>query len=128
MITQTIYFQATPEKVYNALMIEKEHAKFTGAGAEIENKVGGKFSVWDGYSTGKNLELIPGKKIVQSWRASDWPEGIFSKVIFELTKQDNGTKLKFTHENIPPDCEKDIAKGWEDYYWNPLKNYLSNTK
>jgi activator of HSP90 ATPase len=124
MISQTIFLEAPPEKVYDCLMNEKKHSEFTNASAKIEPEVNGSFSVWDGYATGKTLELVLNKKIVQSWRASDWPENVFSTAAFEFLEKDNGTSLTFTQVGIPEEFEKDIEKGWEDFYWKPLKKYL----
>lgn len=124
MIKQTIHFEATPSDIFDSLMDEKKHSDFTGAHAKIENRNGGRFSVWDGYATGKNLQLIPGKKIVQSWKASDWPAEANSTVTIELQSDGHGTKLIITHENVPDEFEKDIEQGWKDYYWEPLKKYL----
>jgi len=42
--------------------IPESISKFTGDKASISRKVGGKFSVFDGYSEGANLELIPDTK------------------------------------------------------------------
>lgn len=70
-IKQIVMIQATPEDVYEALMDSRRHAKLTGGGARISRKVGGRFSVFDGYAKGKNLKLVPGRKIVQTWRADD---------------------------------------------------------
>ncbi|MBI4058215.1 SRPBCC domain-containing protein [Candidatus Gottesmanbacteria bacterium] len=109
-------------------MDEREHAAFTNASANIENKVGGRFSVWDGYASGKNKKLVPGKKIVQQWRASDWPEGVFSTVTFTLKADKNSTILEFTQVGVPKEFEKDIIIGWNDYYWTPLNTYLSQPK
>ena len=123
-IKQTVEFKAGPEEVYEALMDSKKHARFTGAKATVSRKVGGKFSVWDGYAEGENLELVPGKKIVQSWRASDWPEGVLSKVTYEFTKTKAGTRLTFTQTGIPDAFAKDIKQGWTDFYWAPMKGML----
>lgn len=123
-IEQTVAFQASPETVYNALMDSKQHAEFTRAAANIENKVDGEFNVWDGYATGKNIELEPGKKIVQSWHASDWPEGVFSKLTIELKPKDDGTELTLHQTGVPAEFADDVAQGWHDYYWEPLKDYL----
>jgi len=73
-------------------MDSRKHARFTGGSARISRKVGGKFSVHDGYAEGRNLELIPDMKIVQTWRASDWPEGLYSNVTFELNETKIGTR------------------------------------
>lgn len=127
MIKQKVHIKVSPDVLYDALMDEKKHSAFTNAKAIIDQKVGGKFSVWDGYVTGENLELVPNKKIVQSWSASDWPEDAVSKVTFVFNTAENGTELEFKHENIPKDFEKDVEKGWEDYYWKPLKEYFRTT-
>ncbi|MDP2666246.1 MAG: SRPBCC family protein [Candidatus Diapherotrites archaeon] len=124
-IRQTITFSVPPEKVYEALMDSKKHSFFTQSKASISRRVGGSISAYDDYITGKNLELIPGKRIVQSWRASDWEKGEpFSIVRFELEKSRNGTKLVFTHENIPSSHAASIAEGWNAFYWKPMKVFL----
>ena len=77
-IRQTATFKASPHEVYEALMDAKKHSDFTGEDAKISRKVGGKFTIYGGEIDGTNLELVPDKKIVQSWRYSDWPEGHYS--------------------------------------------------
>jgi len=123
-IKQTVEIKADPKEVYDAFMDPKKHAKFTGAKAKISDKVGGKFSVFDGYAEGENLEIEPGKKIVQTWRASDWPEGHLSKITIKLTKMGKGTKLTFTHTGVPEDFFEDIKQGWVEYYWEPIRQLL----
>ena len=125
-IKQTVNFSANPQDIYKMLMDSKLHAKFTGDVAKIGTKVGQKFSAYIGYITGINLELKPGKKIVQSWRGSDWPEGIFSKATFTLAKTLTGTKLTFTQTGVPLSQYKNIKQGWVDYYWQPMKEFLEN--
>lgn len=125
MIKQVVYFNVPPQKVYDTLLDEDIHAKFTGSRAKINKEIGGKFSVWDDYASGENKELIPGGKIVQTWRASDWPEDVYSTVTFEFYPHDKGTELVFKHEGVPKDQEDDISKGWANYYWKPLEKYFS---
>ncbi|MBI4426822.1 MAG: SRPBCC domain-containing protein [Candidatus Kerfeldbacteria bacterium] len=76
----------TPHQVYELLMDEKQHASFSGGEASISQKVGGAFSTFDGWASGKNVELIPDKKIVQTWRADDWPAGHYSTITIKLLK------------------------------------------
>jgi activator of HSP90 ATPase len=123
-VRQTITFKAPPHDVYEALMDSKKHSKFTGDKASISRKVGGKFSAFDGYSEGTNLELIPDNKIVQAWRASDWPEGHYSQVAFTFKEIPGGTRLLFTQTGVPEGQFDDISQGWRDYYWAPLKEML----
>jgi activator of HSP90 ATPase len=123
-IKQSVLFKSTPHEIYEMLMDPKKHSEFTGDKAKISRRVGGKFSVFGGYATGENLELVPDKKIVQTWRASDWPSGHFSEVAFELEKSKTGAKLKFTQTRVPEDHCDDIKQGWVDYYWKPMKEML----
>ena len=116
---QTIRFKTTAHALYDALMDSKKHAAFTGASATISRKAGGAFQTYDGYATGKNLELIPDKKIVQSWRASDWPEGHYSTVTFEFTEKNGETTLEFTQTDTPADAYADIKQGWQEWYLGP---------
>jgi activator of HSP90 ATPase len=123
-IRQSVTIKASPHDVYEALMDSKKHAGFTGGKATISRKVGGKFTAYDGYAAGVNLELIPDKKIVQTWRAEDWPEGHYSKAAFTFTRVSGGTKLTLTQTDVPEDQYDSIAQGWRDYYWGPMKQML----
>jgi activator of HSP90 ATPase len=123
-IKQSVTIKASPHDVYEALMDSKKHSQFTGGKAMISRKVGEKFSAFDGYSEGTNLELVPDKKIVQSWRASDWPEGHYSTATFSLKEFDGGTHLNFTQTGVPDEQCPDISQGWRDYYWTPMKAML----
>jgi activator of HSP90 ATPase len=109
-------------------MDAKKHSALTGAEAIIKDKVETAFSVYGEYAYGKNLELIAGKRIVQTWRAHDdkWPEECMSEVIFEFKKIDNSkSKIIFTHKNIPAAVAEQFKKGWIDYYWNPLREMFN---
>ena len=83
-IRQSVTFKASPHEVYEALMDSKKHSEITDSQANISRQTGGKFSVYGGDIGGVNLELVPGHKIVQSWRYSDWPEGHYSRAVFSL--------------------------------------------
>lgn len=123
-IKQVVNFKASPHDVYEALMDSKKHSKFTGTKASISRKVGGKISAYDTYITGKNLELVPDKKIVQTWQASDWPKEIVSTVTFSFAKTKTGTKLTFSQKDVPANQAKSIADGWREWYWSPMKAIL----
>lgn len=121
-IKQTVTFAQSPSEIYELLMDSERHASFTRAGAQISRQPGGEFTAYGDYISGKNLELIPDRKIVQFWRASDWPEGHVSTVMFELLPIVTGTKLEFTQTNVPVEFAKSIAQGWKEFYWNKIKN------
>lgn len=123
-IRQSATIKAPPSDVYDALMDSRKHSKFTGGKASISRKIGGKFTAYDGYIEGVNLELVLNEKIVQSWRGSDWPEGHYSRATFALKKVPGGTQLSFTQSGVPEEFYEDISQGWRDYYWKPMKELL----
>ena len=123
-IRQTISFHASAHDVYEMLTDEKKHALFTGGSAQISRDVGGTFVTNEGYSDGKNVELVPDAKIIQTWRASDWPDDHYSTLTITLSPVSSGTKLSFIQTGVPSDQYEEISQGWHDYYWNPMKAAL----
>jgi activator of HSP90 ATPase len=128
-ITQKEIIPATPMEVYEAYIDEEKQTEFTGSKATSDPRVGGEFTAWDGYITGKYIELKPGKKIVQEWRSSDFPEGA-SPSLFEISLKDvkGGTELTMIHSGVPEEAAEDISKGWKDCYWEPMKKYFKARK
>jgi activator of HSP90 ATPase len=106
-------------------MDSRKHSKFTGSKANISRQVGGKFTAHGGYIKGTNLELVPNKKIVQSWRGSSWRKDQLSKATFSLKKVKGGTRLTFTQSGVPNKHYKSIKQGWITFYWNPMKTALN---
>jgi activator of HSP90 ATPase len=123
-IRQSVTFKTTPHEVFEAIMNSRKHAKFTGGPVSMSRKVDGKFKIYGGEIEGINLELVPDQKIVQSWRYSDWPEGHYSKITFLLKEIPKRTQLTFTQSGVPEEHYEDIAQGWRDYYWEPMKEML----
>ena len=126
-IKQTVTFDATPKQIYQALIDAGRHSAFTGAKAKITAEVGSRFSAHGGYVTGVNVELTPGKRIVQAWRGKNWPKGAYSIVCFELEAAGKKrTRLIFTQYGVPDRFHERISEGWKRNYWVPLKQWLSN--
>jgi activator of HSP90 ATPase len=124
-INQTVIFSASPHEVFEALMDEKIHTRFTASAAKISRQVGGTFTAYDGYISGKNIELIPDRQIVQEWRAVDWEPQQTSLITFKFSVVPEGTQLVFTHSGLPEGSEDDFAQGWIDNYWNPMRNMFA---
>jgi uncharacterized protein YndB with AHSA1/START domain len=126
-IRQKVIIAATPDEVYGAYMDAKIHSKFTGSRASISPRVGGRMAAWGGYITGKNLELARGRKIVQEWSTTEWPEGYPPSILtITLRKAGDGTELTMVHSRVPRSQMKEYADGWKEWYWNPLKEYFAN--
>jgi len=124
-IHHEVDFKAKPERIYEALLDAKQFSAFSGGrAAEIHREVGGAFSVFAGHIVGRNLELVPNRRIVQAWRAVSWPEGIYSIARFELLGQGSGTRIIFDHAGFPPELAEHLESGWHENYWAPLRKYL----
>ena len=125
-ITQKVVVPASPQDVYEALVTPKIHAAFTESPATGSARVGGKFTAWDGYISGVNRELSPGKKIVQDWRTTEWPEGAEpSRLDLTLKSVKGGTEIRMVHSNVPAEQAASYRQGWIDFYWKPLKAYFA---
>lgn len=123
-IVQEIDLPGSPQRVYQAYTESSRHAEFTGLPAEIEPRVGGSCLAGDGYITGAFLDLVPGKRISQTWHASDFPEGHMSQLELDLEPVEGGTLLRMTHSGVPEEAMDMIDEGWHRHYWEPLRAYL----
>jgi activator of HSP90 ATPase len=137
-IHQEPVFKASPGRVYEALVNAAQFDKVaklsaamqsgmvpTNKPTQISPVAGGAFTLFGGYVSGRNIELIPGKLIVQAWRPASWNPGVYSIAKFELTAQDSGTKIIFDHTGFPQGTAEHLAEGWHDKYWNPLVLFLA---
>lgn len=122
----TTILQATPAEIYKVWVSSKGHAAMTGSAATVSGRVGGKFSAWDGYIFGRTLELKPGKRIVQAWRTTEFPDDApDSRLEISFEEAKGGTKLTLTHTGMPEDQVADYKQGWEDFYFRPMKEYFT---
>jgi activator of HSP90 ATPase len=125
-IHQEIVIKANAQLIYETLMDAKRFCEFTGgAPADINRDPGGAFSCFGGMISGRNVELVPNRRIVQAWRAGNWPEGVYSIVRFELETQGADTKVTFEQAGFPDGNREHLESGWHKMYWDPIKAYLA---
>ena len=113
------------DDVWQALVDPVMIDKWSGSSNKMSSEVGRDFELWDGDIFGKNLEVIPGKKLVQEWYGGNWPEP--SKVTFTIKKDQKGTILELVQINVPDEEFEDIERGWDEYYLGPIKEMLENS-
>ncbi len=117
-------FALSPEVLYEAWMDGTRHGQMTGGEATIDQGIGGEFSAWDNYISGKTLELVPNRRIVQSWRSVEFgPDDADSRLEIELEADGDGTVLVLRHSNIP-DGQPDYQQGWIDNYFEPMHDFF----
>jgi len=136
-IHQEPVFKASRKRVYEALMDTKQFdqvIQLSGAmqsmhlgdkPAEISREVGGAFTLFGGYITGRHIELLPNERIVQAWRTGSWDPGVYSIAKFELVEQGSETKIVFDHTGFPKGAGEHLAAGWKAHYWEPLGKLLA---
>jgi activator of HSP90 ATPase len=122
---QEIELSASPERIFNILLDSKQFAAFTGLAAAIDPSPGGAFNTFGGLVEGRNIELIPSRRIVQAWRPTHWDSGVYSIVHFELKAASSGTALVLDHTGFPEGEFDHLDPGWRLRYWDPLKKYLA---
>ena len=125
-ITQKVLIpKVSPKQVYDAYVDPKIQSEFTGSEASGKPVVGGKFTAWDEYISGKFLELEDGKRVVQEWTSTDFPDGYpASRLELTFCEVPKGTQIVMVHSNVPKEIADDAAEGWTEFYWTPLKEYF----
>lgn len=137
-IHREITFAASRHRVYEALTDSRKfdaltrlsdaRTLVTAPGAKptfISHEPGGPFTLFGGYVTGRNLELLPGERLVQAWRAGSWNAADYSIVRFVLVEAGAGTRLLFDHRGFPDAQGASLAYGLRVHYWEPLAKFLA---
>jgi len=84
----------------------------------------------------KLTEVIPNQKIV--WQVldnyfsftKDSSEWTGTKIIFDISRQDNKTQLRFTHQGLVPgyECYNACSDGWSQYIRHSLLSLITTGK
>ncbi len=131
-------FNAPVAKVWKAITDKNEMKQWYFDLPEFKAEVGFEFQFYGGPPEKQYLhlckitEVIPGKKLIHSWRYDGY-EGI-SLVTFELFAEGNKTRVKLTHaglETFPEDnphlAKKNFVEGWTDIIGRSLKEFVEQT-
>ena len=124
----TALIPASPQEIYDAWLDNLAHSEMTGAEAAMSDELGAEVSAWDGYISGRNLELVPGERIVQSWRTTQFADEHEDSVIAVMLEEaDGGTLLTLVHTNVPDEQTGYEQGGWQQYYFEPMQRYFAKT-
>jgi uncharacterized protein YndB with AHSA1/START domain len=125
-IHQEVVIKANRKRVYEALTDEGQFRKISGGmDTKISREAGGAFSLFGGVITGRQIELVPGERIVQAWR-SEWAPGEYSIARFVLEEQGSDTMIVFDHTGFPQGKAEHLASGWKAHYWDGLAQYFAS--
>jgi activator of HSP90 ATPase len=118
-------FKVGPERIYGVLLDPRQFAAMTGRPAVIDATEGGAFSLFGGLILGRNVELIPNRRIVQAWRPGHWEPGVYSIVRFEFMGQGTNTRMVLDHTGFPVAEADGLDSGWKGHYLDPLAKFLA---
>jgi len=124
-IVQSVTFKASPEELFEIFTDSKKHSAATGSKASVSARPGAKFTAFAGMLSGRNLVVIPGRLVVQAWRASHWRDSdLDSILVLNFSKAAGGGRIDLVHVGVPQHDHKGVTKGWPAYYWKPWARYL----
>ena len=127
--TLTASIPASPEEIYQAWLDSLAHSEMTGGEASMSDQIGAEVSAWDGYISGRNIELIPSERIVQAWRTSEFEDEDEDSVITVILEPVGAeTLLTLEHSNVPDEHKSYEEGGWESNYFEPMVAYFSERK
>jgi activator of HSP90 ATPase len=125
-IHQEVFIKANRKRVYEVLTDTEQFRKLSGGmDTKISREPGGAFSLFGGVITGRQIELVPGERIVQAWR-SEWAPGDYSIARFVLKDQGSDTKIVFDHTGFPQGAAEHLATGWKEHYWDGLAQFFAS--
>ncbi len=111
---ESFRINAPPSDIYSALTNPVTIELWSGYPAVMSTVPGSEFSLWDGDITGRNIEFISDRKVVQEWYFGDQPDK--SVVTLSIQPSRENSIVTVEHTNIPDDDYKDIMEGWREFY------------
>ena len=110
--TTTLVVDNTPKEVFNAIINPQNWwpGEVKGSSEKLNDEFEYRYKEFH-FSRQRVVEMIPDKKVV--WLvteskinyAEDKREWTDTKIIFEISEQDNKTQLRFTHLGLVPEIE-----------------------
>uniref|UniRef100_U5EP77 Putative response to stress n=1 Tax=Corethrella appendiculata TaxID=1370023 RepID=U5EP77_9DIPT len=114
-------FQCTAKELYEALTRVDMVTAFTRGHVKLDLYKGGEFVLFGGNISGKFDEIVPNKKITQTWRYKQWPTGHYSNVVMEFEQMDDHTVLKLTQTLVPSSEAEQTTQNWNRYYFESIR-------
>ena len=135
--TATITVEQTPQEVFDAINTPQNwwSGEFEGNTKNLNDEFTYRYQDMH-YSKQQVIESIRGEKVVWLVTEShlsfleDKEEWTGTKIIFNISKKDGKTELKFTHEGINPgvECYDACSTAWGQLIHQSLFKYIATGK
>ncbi|MBI3954296.1 MAG: SRPBCC domain-containing protein [Chloroflexi bacterium] len=129
VITKQVTISRPIEQVWDALVDAASIAAWQGGGEVKSNaRVGGRYAIFDGATTGKFTLVERPARLTYTWRQDNWeaawPDSVVS---WRLVAKGQGTVVRLRHQRLPNQEEFDgHASGWDEYFLHPMKEWLES--
>jgi len=128
-ITLAVDLPAKPERLYEMYLEPKLHAAITGQPVSIAPRAGAKFEAFGGALSGRILQVVPKRLIVQAWRSTNFAKrDVDSTLILAFTPRGRGGRIELTHVNVSERDFAGVSEGWSKYYFLPWREYLTRRR
>ena len=124
-IQQQAMIDADPARVYAVLADAAALSALSGLSGVAGRLAGEEFSAFGGHVIGRQIELVPGERIVQAWRFQVWEPGTYSIVRFTLAAEGDGTRLVLDQHGEPGDWHDHVDTNWPTFYFTPLTQHFA---
>jgi activator of HSP90 ATPase len=126
VVKQSVVLPARARDLYSMYLSPRMHGAITGHQVEIGARVGTLFKAFEGALTGRILQTVPGRLIVQSWRSKRFHKGDpDSTLVLLFTPSGQSGRIDLVHVNVPDHDYNGVNRGWKEYYWKPWRKYLA---
>lgn len=118
---------AKPKAVFDAWLSDEGHSAMTGGAAEIDARVGGRFTAWDGYIEGKTTKIDRrARKVVQTWRTAEFGRAADSRIEVEFRAHKGNTQVLLRHAKLRKGDGAKYTTGWYDFYLQPMTKHFGD--
>ncbi len=115
--------KAEPSDVYASLTNPYTIELWSGYPAQMSSEPGSEFSLWEGDITGRNLEFIQDKKLVQEWYFGDQIERSIVTITISADRENSLVTVEQT--NIPDEDFSSISEGWRENYFEAISSFFN---
>lgn len=127
VIRQSVVLPASPAKLYAQYLSPSAHGAIAGGKVVVGARPGARFRAIGGALTGRTLQTIPGRLIVQAWRSTKFHKGDDdSTLVLRFSPAGrNRARIDLVHVNVPTQDYDGVRKGWPKFYWKPWRKLLA---